>query len=595
MNKLTPLLLCLFISITAFSKNTYKVDINLKEIKDDKVFVQIDLPGNIPEHALFVFPKTIQGTYSDISYGNFVSDLHFYDKDGNEIKNKRNTANSYKVTKPELCTRVTYYMKDSWDEPFGSKLKLFEPSGTSFSDKSNVLNFGGLVGYFYGHVDYTFELKIQHKADHYGSTALPNIKRGKDFDILTAPNYHELIDNPAFYAPADTTSMMLGDSKVSFACISPDSNITSKKLKEVVKDLVPTTFDYIPEMYRDDYTFLVYISDEENVNSFGALEHNTSSLYFLPNDTSNLDYNFGATAVHEMFHLITPLNLRSEIIDDFDYFKPEMSEHLWFYEGIVEYLCSKTLAKHAYNKKQDSTNLFKNIYSKLQTSNRYYKQYPFLKSSKQILKKKYNNDYGDIYERGPVVAFVIDLTLRRTTNNEKGILDLIEYLGTKYNQEKAFKEGDLIDDIIAYNKNLAPIFDKYVADNEAIPLSNLYKEIGIQTRVDTVHTTYTNWGVHSFRNKKNKLIVMNSPLNDTLELEKIQIEEIDGEKVQKSFNWVLDKIIYKEADSITIQYRVGKELMTYEYEPMESEVSYPTIQFKLDEKFYDLYWSLILE
>ena len=43
--------------------------------------------------------------------------------------------------------------------------------------------------------------------------------------------------------------------------------------------------------------------------------------------------NLRSMIAHEFFHVVTPLNIHSEIIAKFNFVKPVMSQHLWLYEG----------------------------------------------------------------------------------------------------------------------------------------------------------------------------------------------------------------------------------------------------------------------
>ena len=42
-------------------------------------------------------------------------------------------------------------------------------------------------------------------------------------------------------------------------------------------------------------------------------------------------------AAHEFFHIVTPLNIHSEIIEHFNFVTPVPSRHLWLYEGTTEW------------------------------------------------------------------------------------------------------------------------------------------------------------------------------------------------------------------------------------------------------------------
>ena len=50
-------------------------------------------------------------------------------------------------------------------------------------------------------------------------------------------------------------------------------------------------------------------------------------------------------AAHEFFHIVTPLNIHSEQIQPFNFTNPEMSRHLWLYEGMTEYFAGNAQVK----------------------------------------------------------------------------------------------------------------------------------------------------------------------------------------------------------------------------------------------------------
>jgi predicted metalloprotease with PDZ domain len=93
------------------------------------------------------------------------------------------------------------------------------------------------------------------------------------------------------------------------------------------------------------YQFLYYFEDPEKGpkgkgdGGYGALEHSYSSLYFLPETAlePNLHSMVNEVSSHEFLHILTPLNLHSEEIENFDFVNPKMSQHLWLYEGVTEY------------------------------------------------------------------------------------------------------------------------------------------------------------------------------------------------------------------------------------------------------------------
>ena len=79
---------------------------------------------------------------------------------------------------------------------------------------------------------------------------------------------------------------------------------------------------------------------------FGALEHGNSSVYYLPDFGNDMVLDQMAdVCIHEFFHILTPLGLHSEEIGNFNYIDPQMSKHLWLYEGITEYFAGISQVK----------------------------------------------------------------------------------------------------------------------------------------------------------------------------------------------------------------------------------------------------------
>jgi hypothetical protein len=89
----------------------------------------------------------------------------------------------------------------------------------------------------------------------------------------------------------------------------------------------------------DKYAFLIYTDDKYGYSGGeGALEHSYCSMYYYPErDEKQLADEFVDPCAHEFFHIITPLTIHSEEIQNFDFNDPKMSRHLWLYEGSTEY------------------------------------------------------------------------------------------------------------------------------------------------------------------------------------------------------------------------------------------------------------------
>jgi predicted metalloprotease with PDZ domain len=74
------------------------------------------------------------------------------------------------------------------------------------------------------------------------------------------------------------------------------------------------------------------------VSYSAALEHSYSSVYYSPQARADkVSDEITGLSCHEFFHIVTPLNIHSEEISNFNFDTPKMSKHLWLYEGLTEY------------------------------------------------------------------------------------------------------------------------------------------------------------------------------------------------------------------------------------------------------------------
>src|SRR5690606_36175627 len=116
---------------------------------------------------------------------------------------------------------------------------------------------------------------------------------------------------------------------------------------ESVREVLMAQKEYLGgELPVDKYAFIFYFTDQP-VQSYGALEHSYSSLYFMPEATiDQLNQQLREVAAHELFHILTPPAVHSGESEDFDSNNPDMSKHLWRYDGVTEYFAGHPLVRH---------------------------------------------------------------------------------------------------------------------------------------------------------------------------------------------------------------------------------------------------------
>ncbi len=256
-----------------------------------------------------------------------------------------------------------------------------------------------------------FELTIKKPENFYGSTPLISKFSNASSDMFYIDNYDNLADSSILYAVADTAIKQVGGAEVLIGIYSPNNLITAKQIMDNVSEILEAQELYLRGILPvDKYAFIFYFTDPAGVSgSFGALEHKNSSVYYLPESTiEEIAPMLRNVCAHEFFYIVTPLTIHSTEISDFDFIHPNMSKHLWLYEGQTEYA-----AHHAQVKAGliSTVEFLSRMQEKIQNSTNYYLDtLPFTLMSENCL-ETYKEQYGNVYEKGALIIMCLDIEL----------------------------------------------------------------------------------------------------------------------------------------------------------------------------------------
>ncbi|WP_247232882.1 PDZ domain-containing protein [Telluribacter sp. SYSU D00476] len=485
MKKANNLILLVLLSASqyVFAQKQYQFSVDLTQPQNDELTVNLLTPAIKQKEAVYHLPKIVPGTYSINNYGSYASNFQAFDKKGKALKVEQTDKNSWRIANANKLHRITYQVDDTWDSPEIQE-DVFEPSGTNIQQDTNfVLNPFGFFGYFQGMERLPYQVTITKPSGFYGSTSLVNQTKdaASNKDVFVTQDYHELADAPIMYNRPDTVWLKVGNADILVSVFSPNNKVSTKDLAADIKPVLEAQKDYLGgTLPIDKYAFIIYMSDRKDLTRYGALEHSLSSFYYLPESMSaeQLSETMKNVAAHEFFHILTPLNIHSEEIGDFDYINPKMSRHLWLYEGLTEYA-----AHHAQLQAGiiDLTTYLDRQEEKIENSRtRYNDALSFTEMSRNVL-ETYKDEYQNVYEKGALIGLALDLRLRQLTNGTYGTKDLMRDLAKTYGKNKSFKDEELFDKITELTKpEIRDFFRKYVEGGEPLPLEELFGAIGIQ-------------------------------------------------------------------------------------------------------------------
>src|SRR5690606_22743593 len=140
------------------------------------------------------------------------------------------------------------------------------------------------------------------------------------------------------------------------------------------------------------------------------------------------------------FHIVTPLTVHSEEIANFNYNEPDLSKHLWLYEGVTEYFSDHVQVRH--NLISPQTFLDK-IQQKINLSqNNYNDNLPFTELSEKAA-GEHADQYGNVYEKGALIAAMLDIQLLDLSDRDMDLQDLLSLLSKRFGKQQPFRDEEL--------------------------------------------------------------------------------------------------------------------------------------------------------
>ncbi len=461
-------------------------NIDLINVQKDKVNVTVNTPAFSTAIVTYQLPKIIPGTYAIADYGRYIEGFKAYDKSGSALAVSMADSNTWVISNATNLARITYQVNDTYDTEAGDAFAegsktIFSPAGTNIlAGKHFMLNLCGFVGYFNDKANITYKVSINHPENLEASSSLDDSDPAKGTDVFMMPRYAEMVDHPIMYAAPDIASSRIGNMDLILSVYSPrNKNISSRIFMPELEKMIHAQKAYLGNInHTKKYAVLTYISTNatDDAHGFGALEHNTSTTAVFGENMKSKELIHVIS--HEFFHTLTPLNVHSKEIQDFDFNNPKMSAHLWMYEGFTEYFANHFQVHQGlmtedqfYAKMAEKDKLSKQLYNDKQS---------FIEMSKNVLDPTMKVQYPNVYQKGALMAMCIDIMLREASGGQKGILELMGRLSNKYGPNKPFDDKDLIPEITAMtNPEVGTFLQEHVVKGIPINYEYYLKKVGV--------------------------------------------------------------------------------------------------------------------
>jgi predicted metalloprotease with PDZ domain len=524
----------------------YSVDVTNHQ--DDLFHVTVFVNGLSQRNNVYNFASTTPGTYSILDFGRFVKSFNAFDADGNELSTERLSTNRWEINYAEKLSKLVYDVEDTFDADY-TENKVYPMAGTGIEEDFIVLNTFGLFGYFEGLQSYPSQVKIDYNPDWIVGTALlPNAD-----GYYETETFDHLADSPFLIGELTVASTKVNDMDVDVYVYAADTTITAEGMLEAADEILQAAGKFVGYSPVTHYKFLFCLVDMEtfqrnNLNAAGALEHSYSSLYVQPG-MGGMHQGVRNEMAHEFMHILTPLNLHSNVIQPFNFLVPTASEHIWLYEGVTEWNSDIMQLRAGLISIEDYLGI---ISEKLTFNDRFDKDV----SLTQMGLESYNSDvigeFLNFYHRGAVTAAMLDIKLLELSNGTRGLREVFLELLKMYGQEKPFPEDEFFQVIVDLTyPEIEQFIDNYIKGAEPLPYVEYMEKLGFKYVAELPSKdTRPTLGFALGRNENGELMTLN--VNDGGRKNGVQEGDVMLKVLGKDFNMQTARSIVQEVWAMSI-------------------------------------------
>ncbi len=274
--------------------------------------------------------------------------------------------------------------------------------------------------------------------------SLPTAEKEGRERILAA-DYHALVDSPIYAGNAEPRTFVADGREHVFLHHGGGAVWDGAGSLEDLRRLVETQVAFWNGAPYERYVFFNMV-----VEGSGGLEHMASTVMMTSrwNFRDRKKYiGWLGLASHEFFHTWNVKRLRPAELNSFDYEREVYTKCLWIAEGLTSYYDDLLLRRAGLISHKEYLEALSKQIENLQTTPGRLTQ-PLEQSSFDTWIKHYRKDENSpnsaisYYVKGAVVGFLLDAKVRRATQGEKSLDDVIRLLYSRYSGDRGYTSAD---------------------------------------------------------------------------------------------------------------------------------------------------------
>jgi predicted metalloprotease with PDZ domain len=397
--------------------------------------VEMRVGGNLPAQIDLIMPVWTPGSYLVREYARNVQDFTAQTGDGKNLDWRKTNKDTWRIATNgarELIARYRVYANE------------LTVRTNELNDHHAFWNNAALLMYVDGFLRAPATVKIVPFGDWKVATGLPAVEN--QTNTFRAENFDVLYDSPFEVGNFKMITFEV-QGKPHRIIIDGEGNYDAETMRRDVQKIVIAAGSMMAELPYHDYTFILHLRQTGG----GGLEHlnSTALMYrrfgFRPSEAYR---SFLSLVAHEYFHLWNVKRIRPDALGPFDYTKENYTTLLWVAEGITEYYQSVILRHAGLISDKDYLQSLADSFAALQnTPGR--REMSVEEASFDAWIKYYRQDENSVnsqvsyYEKGAILGALLDLEIRRASNNVHSLNDVMRYLYYEfYKQNRNYTPQD---------------------------------------------------------------------------------------------------------------------------------------------------------
>ena len=448
-----------------------------------------------PQQESLVMPVWTPGSYLVREFARHVQDFTATTSAGQPLKWEKINKNTWRVT--------TSGARD-WQASYRVYANELSVRTSELNSSHAFWNNANILMYLDGFLKSPSTVRVLAPDVWKVATGLPavagqkNTFRAEDFDVL--------YDSP--FEVSNFKTLVFNVKGIPHRIvIDGEGNYDPERMRRDVQKIVETQVEMMGgEIPYRDYTFILHV----RANAGGGLEHANSTALGYPrfgfkiqsgdratsasptaSGTPERDYRgFLSLVSHEFFHLWNVKRIRPDVLGPFDYTQENYTKVLWVAEGITDYYADLLLRRAGLITEAEFLVATARSIQTLQTTPGRMEQ-SIEDSSFDTWIKFYRPDENTInsqvsyYDKGAIVGLLLDLEIRKRSNNAKSLDDVLRYLYTEFfkkNRNYGPADFQKASELTA-GSSLEDFFGKYVRGTDELDYNAALEAAGL--RLDT--------------------------------------------------------------------------------------------------------------